>query len=373
MKTFVRMLAWALLSCACAALHAKDLLVTQLVPLSGPVGGPGSMFAAGASMYFDHVNSTGGINGQRIRHQVIDDKYDVDTSLASLNTALSGTETPLALLTFGTASTHAVAAELDKRKLHLPVFPTGTGSASLRQPFDRNLFHVRASYSAEFAKMIDILATTGVSGFAVVYQDDEFGRNCLAAAVAKLAELKQPTPLVFKHDRKQQDIAGLAPRVAAGNVRAVLLATTPAATASFVRQLRGQTGNILIASTSDLDPVGLFKDVGLAAKGVVLSQSLPDPTSRKRPMVSDFLRLVDRSGGKVQPNAYALEGYIQARVLVEGLRRSNGASPTALMDALESIKALDLGGYTITFGERSHEGGSFVDTAIIADEGHVVR
>jgi len=373
MQTLVRALGCALLLCASTLLHAKDLVVTQLVPLSGPVGGPGSMFSAGAAMYFDHVNSTGGINGQRIRHVLVDDKYDVAASVAGLNTALAGAEPPLALLTFGTASTRAVAAELDKRKLRLPVFPTGTGSASLRQPFDRNLFHVRASYSAEFAKLIDILATTGIRGFAVVYQDDEFGRDCLAAAQAKLAELKQPPAVALKHDRKQQDIAALAPQVAGAGVRAVLLATTPAATASFVRQLRAQTGSLLIASTSDLDPVGLFQEVGIAAKGVVLSQSLPDPTSRKRPMVGDFLRLVERSGAKVQPNAYALEGYVQARVLVEGLRRSNGASPAALMDALESIKGLDLGGYVISFGERSHDGGSFVDTAIIAEEGHVVR
>jgi branched-chain amino acid transport system substrate-binding protein len=127
-----------------------------------------------------------------------------------------------------------------------------------------------------------------------------------------------------------------------------------------------------MASISDIDPKELFERVGpTAARYVVLSQSMPNPLDESRPMVADFRHLVRQAGGKLQANAYALEGYVQARVIVEGLRRSSDPGPAALAQALETIRGLDLGGYYISFGTNSHEGASFVDTTIISESGRV--
>lgn len=157
MKMLARLLVAAVSLLATVSACAADILVAQIVPLSGPVGGAGSMFADGASLYFDHVNQNGGVNGQRIRHLRIDDRYDVATSTSKLRELLDGGALPAVLLTFGTASSLAAAGELKARGASLPVFPTGSGSASLRRPFDRNLFHVRASYATEFARLEELL------------------------------------------------------------------------------------------------------------------------------------------------------------------------------------------------------------------------
>lgn len=373
MSKLIHLIACSLLLIAVKA-TASELVVAQIVPLSGPVGGPGSQFAAGASLYFDHVNEMGGIRGKKIRHLKLDDQYDIAESLVRLRQAMSAEAPPSVLMTFGTASSLAIAHELDKGNVRMPVFPTGSGSATLREPFNRNLFHIRASYSAEFEKLIRVLSTTGMKSFAVVYQDDAFGQDSLSAIRQVLSSLKLGAPLEFKHPREQQDISSLVPSVAGTNAQVVLLATPPGPLASFVKGAHTGRLNKILATISDTDPNDLIGAVGVeAARGVMLSQALPNPKSASHPMVAQYSRLVEKSGDKVPRNASTLEGYIQARVIVEALRRSPDSSGPALIRQLEAIRQLNLGDYFITFSEKSHEGAAFVDTAIISGTGSVRR
>ena len=56
-----------------------------------------------------------------------------------------------------------------------------------------------------------------------------------------------------------------------------------------------------------------------------------------------------------QPSFVALEGCIAARILVEGLRSAKDFEIEAVIDALESIRDLDLGiGSVISFGPSRH-------------------
>jgi hypothetical protein len=61
----------------------------------------------------------------------------------------------------------------------------------------------------------------------------------------------------------------------------------------------------------------------------------------------------------MQPLSFiSLEGYINAKVVVEALRRT-GPNPTrvAFRQALESLKNFDLGiGATLSFGPERHQG-----------------
>jgi ABC-type branched-subunit amino acid transport system substrate-binding protein len=67
-----------------------------------------------------------------------------------------------------------------------------------------------------------------------------------------------------------------------------------------------------------------------------------------------------------------MEGYVAAKLFTEGLRRA-GKSPNrdALINALESVQSLDLGGFVVGYGARSHVASRFVDLSMLTDDGRV--
>jgi len=94
-----------------------------------------------------------------------------------------------------------------------------------------------------------------------------------------------------------------------------------------------------------------YDDVSLP--GVVEYRTLME---KHNPQVPDALR--DAKQAPEQLSFRSLEGFVNARVIVEGLRRT-GPNPTrtAFRQALESLKNFDLGiGAPLTFGPERHQG-----------------
>lgn len=69
-----------------------------------------------------------------------------------------------------------------------------------------------------------------------------------------------------------------------------------------------------------------------------------------------------------------LEVFINAKVLVEGLRRA-GKDPTRprFIQALESLRQFDVGGFEVNFGKGVRQGSRFVDLTIIGAGGKFTR
>jgi len=350
-----------------------DLVVAQIAPRSGAVGAAGAMVAAGASMGFDEANRTGGVHGRRIRHVMLDDGYDCARSAQMARQLLDAPELPVAILSFGTRNTLAVAAELAARGLHIPTLPSASGSSSLRTPFDRNLFHIRASYASELARLVQTLAKTSIRSMVLVCQDDEFGRDTEQTLRSHVAGTGLSLLRAIAHPRSQQDIAPLVATVRHSNAHAVLLATTAQAATSFIQQAHRLDYRPLIATISDMDPHTLLEETGDAAKTVMLSQTVPDPRCTDIPLVAEFSRLAAASAGRVPCHVQALEGFMQARVVVEGLKRAARPDAGGLLRALETIHDLDLGGHRLSFSDGSHEGCAAVHVAVVTPSGRLIQ
>ena len=106
---------------------------------------------------------------------------------------------------------------------------------------------------------------------------------------------------------------------------------------------------------------------------MIVSQVLPRPTRKDITVTKEFQQHMKETVPNLKPNYTSLEGYIAARVLVEGIKRA-GANPTRerFVDALENMKSLDLGGYEINYSRQDHSGARFVDTGIVSSTGTLV-
>ena len=68
----------------------------------------------------------------------------------------------------------------------------------------------------------------------------------------------------------------------------------------------------------------------------------------------------------------SMEGYVDARVLVEGLRRAGPkADRESLVAGLESMTDFDLGGMRMRYGKGNREGNTYTDIVSVDEEGRL--
>ncbi len=108
-----------------------------------------------------------------------------------------------------------------------------------------------------------------------------------------------------------------------------------------------------------MGPDKLVQELGDAGEGVLITQVVPPPTERiLLPATEQYSRLLAQYYPKDQPNFVSFEGFMNAKVLIEALRRAGrDLSRGGFIRALESIREYYVGiGAVINFGPRDHQG-----------------
>jgi ABC-type branched-subunit amino acid transport system substrate-binding protein len=130
---------------------------------------------------------------------------------------------------------------------------------------------------------------------------------------------------------------------------------------------------LLLTSETDLEI--LMRRLGNdQARGIILSQVLPDPYAETRRLTREYRQAAAMPGKDIRVNYTSLEGYISAKVLVEAIRRAGPkVSRKTLVTSLENLGAYDLGGYVIEFQPGSRLGSRFVELSLINKNGKLTR
>lgn len=212
------------------AVHAskKDHLVLgQSAALSGPAAQLGIQFRAGANLYFERINASGGIHGTDIELKTLDDGYEPERCAA--NTTRFVDEGVFALFGYiGTPTSMAALPLVTKHKV--PFFAPFTGARGLREPLNPHVFHVRASYFDETEHIVNQLHAVGMKRIAVFYQNDSYGQAGLEGVVRALASRGAKPVATGTVERNTVDVAGSARTASSRSAR------TAAALLSCVRR-----------------------------------------------------------------------------------------------------------------------------------------
>ena len=360
---------------ACMALLAgaaqAQILVGQTVGITGSAAATVKESMAGAALYIDHINAQGGVAGQKIEIIALDDQFDPKLTLENARTLIEHKGVIALFMTRGTPHTQGILPLLTQ--YGVPLVAPSTGAMVLHRPLQKYVFNVRAPYQREVEKAITHLNTLGVQRIGVVHVDDTFGADGLAGALEGFKANNIKALFIEKFDRAQPDYSALAPRVAQQRPQAVIFIGTGAAVVDGIQALRsaGVTGQIITLSNNASG--GFVKALGAQARGVVVTQVFPSERSMNYPVIKEAMELA-----KVQRidalTPAMVEGFVNAKVLVEGLRRA-GPQPNRerLQAALQSLKKYDLGGLTLSYSATSHTGLDFSDLSIIGPDGHFRR
>jgi branched-chain amino acid transport system substrate-binding protein len=351
------------------AVHAskkEQLVLGQSAALSGPAAQLGIQFRAGANLYFERINASGGIHGTGIELKTLDDGYEPERCAA--NTTRFVDEGVFALFGYiGTPTSMAALPLVSKHKV--PFFAPFTGARGLREPFNPHVFHVRASYFDETEHIVNQLHAVGMKRIAVFYQNDSYGQAGLEGVVRALSARGAKPVATGTVERNTVDVAAAVDAIVAERPDGIVQISAYHSCAAFVRAARRSGSAAQFCNVSFVGTSALAQELGPDARGVVVSQVMPYPFAAKTALVGEFIRAAT---GRVDMNYSSLEGYVAAKVLVEGLRRA-GPHPSRemLVAGLERLHEYDAGGFFVNFSAAKHTGSSYVDLTILTGDGRV--
>jgi branched-chain amino acid transport system substrate-binding protein len=374
-RTFGALAAAAVAWSHARAWAAPEITVGQVAPLSGVLASTGAQMVLGGKVYFDYINATGGVNGQRIRHLVLDDGYQVPETVR-LTRELLGRPEVVALYGFaGTSNIGQLLADGVLAAGGAALVAPYTGGEALRNPFNPWIFHLRAGYADEAEHMVQQVTTLGMTRIGVMYQNDGFGRAGLEGVEKALARRNLRLAVAATYERNTDKVEEAVRRVKASDAQAVIMVSVNKSTAAFARLYREAGGGAQLYNISVVDPAEIVKLAGLKnAHGLGISQVVPYPYMPNLPAVREFHSVLKRFAPDAQVNYTNFEQFLGAKVLVEGLRRA-GRNPTRakVVAALESVNEYDLGGVTVSYSPANRVGSRYVEVTVIGSTGKLLK
>lgn len=343
------------------------LVLGQSAALTGAAAQLGTQFNQGARLYFEQHNAQSGRRPIELR--TLDDGYEPERCAANTRKFIAddvfalfgylGTPTSLAALPLATQA-------------KLPFFAPLTGAEALRQPFNRLVFHVRASYNDETALIARQLTNLHLRKIAVLHQNDAYGKAGLDGMTRALAEQQLAPVAQATVERNSVDVDAAVKTLVAAQPEAVVMVCTYSAAAAFIRAARKAGYGGTFYNLSFVGTQALADALGKEGAGVVVSQVMPSPYQSAKQISREFQEAIKKDGGKVQANYSSMEGYLAARVFTEGLRKAGDRpSRDGLITALESIGPQGMSGYPLAYGSSSHAGSRFVEMSMLTGDGRV--
>lgn len=337
-----------------------EIVIGSASALSGHASFLGTQLNQGAQAYFNEVNRQGGVHNRQIRLVLADDLYEPVYTVRETQKLLVEDGVFILFNYVGTPTAEAAVPLVNEAQV--PLVGVFTGAEFLRNPHQPYIFNIRTSYNQETAAMVDAWLEQGKNNIAVLYQDDSFG----------LAVLSGTTIALQKHNLKPVALAsfprGETPSVEAvrtivnANPDGVVMVGTYSALAQFVSMAKeaGLTDAeyytvSFVGSEAFAEELNKFPpEIG---ENVIVTQVVPDPFNAEVPVVREFQEAFSKYFPHDEFNYVALEGYINAKILVEALHRAGPElDRDKLISAMESLSGYDVGAnLDITISDSNHQ------------------
>jgi branched-chain amino acid transport system substrate-binding protein len=335
----------------------NSILVGSCSALDGPARFLGNQTVLGATTYLHSINDDGGVFGRKVQLLAFDDGYDPDKAPACFKRMTR--EGVFALGFFvgtPTAKVYVPMAQDEK----IPVVGLFTGAQMLYEPLKHYVINVRASYYDETREQVDKLWDVNVRKIGVLYQDDAFGKAVLDGVKLALQKHNSTPAGLGTFARNTLDVDGGLKEVMTARPQAVVLVGPYAPVATIVKKAHAAGWRPLFLTVSFVGTEEFIKEAGPDADGTIITQVVPPYDRTDYPTVALYRKLLGKYYPDTAPSFVSLEGFVDAMVLVEGLKRA-GKDPTRekFITGIESIHEMNVGlgsKLVLKFGPADHKG-----------------
>jgi branched-chain amino acid transport system substrate-binding protein len=336
----------------------SEIAIGSCSALEGPSHFLGVETVTGAKAYFSLINDEGGVNGRKLKLVSADDSYDPSKTQACFDHLMS--EKVFALGFFvGTPTAVKYVPMADSAKI--PLVGLFTGAQTLYVPLRHWIVNVRASYFDETREQVNGLwKTLGYKKIGVIYPEDAFGTTVLEGVKLALKEHGAAPAIVASYERQTAQVGGAIDTVRAANPDAVVVVGPANTVAPILKQAHAKGWKPLFLTVSFVGTDELISEAGPDAEGVVITQVVPPYYMTEFKSVALYRRALGKYFPSEQPNFVSLEGFVDAMVMVEGLKRAgNDLTREGLIHAVESIHDHDLGlgpQLKLNYSAKEHKG-----------------
>lgn len=332
---------------------ANEVIIGMSNALTGPASALGTGVKNGALVYFNKVNSGGGINGRKIKIISYDDGYEPKQTVETTNKLITQDKVFALFGYVGTPTSTAIVPVINKEKV--PYFAPFTGAEFLRKPVNRYIFNVRGSYFDEAEMQVEYLTKKlGKKRIGVFIQNDAYGLAVKGGVIKALKARSLALAGEGTYERNTTNVeAGLA-ALKTADPDAVVMVGTYKAMAAFIKKAKAQGFTPVFLNVSFVGTAALVKELGGSGDGVIISQVMPSPTDASLPLVRQYQADM-RAAGHSDLDYTDLEGYVDAVVFTEVLKKAGkNLTRGSFIAAAESLNVTD-GGLTFAFSPSNHQ------------------
>lgn len=337
-----------------------EVVVANCAATSGPYAPVGVPFVAGIEAYFKKINEEGGVNGRQIRFIHQDDEFDAAKGKACLQSMVEDEKVFAIVGHFGTPVVAATIQDLKEFGIPAVYFATGIGQLynDKAEGADKVLFPVQPIYITEGQIMVTrAVGNFGAKKIGIIYTNDDAGKDMLAGARTKAAELGVEL-VEAQVEPSTTDVSAAVTQIKNAEVDFIIGASIQQTIGTIVKGLAAQNVNKDVITTyvnvaptiaeQTFDAMaGNFNLYGNGWVSFTQESSLAELPIYQAHIAPEYAL-----------NAYAITGWIAAHFFTEGLKRvGDGTLSWAnYIAAMESAPINNPFGGLIDFGNGLRAG-----------------
>jgi branched-chain amino acid transport system substrate-binding protein len=336
----------------------KEVVIVSCLPFSSTIKQLAVDTLSGAKAYIDYINAQGGVHGRKIKLISLDDGYEPEKAIQCFAKLHTEYKAFAGAFFCGSATAAKYVPMSEPRKIPMVGFLTGTDL--LHDPFRPHTISVRTSYHDESVALTEKLWSLGYRKIAVAYQNDAFGVANLRGIKDALAKHKAEPVATAGFKRNVEDMSEPFKVIRAANPDAVYIAGVYLALSRFAKDCADADWHPFLVSGSYVGNEELIRLAGKAADGIVLANVVPSPSRTDLRTVALYQKVLKQFAPNDRPTFTGLEGFMDAWVVVEGLKRAGkDLTRSKFIKAIESIHNQDVGlgpDFKISYSHEDHKG-----------------